>query len=209
MFSYFHYIPSNSPVRIILGLLLVLISFAFTTGAKAQSVTYDYNANTDFKKFKTYAWLAPGDSVLNRPDPQKLFGGYVEKAANEELKSRGLNLVKENPDAVLLFFTSSEEFIQYSESATLSVGVGVGVGYPGYYGGGYYVGGSVPVAGGKVTATVKADGSLGYSMYDNSTGKLVWTGKVEKKFKLSDDIAKMIEDYTIKIFKKYPVKKSR
>ena len=208
MFGYFHCIPSNSTVRIIFIFLLVLISFAFTTVIMAQSVTYDYNANTDFKKFKTYAWLAPGDSVLNRPDPQKLFGGYVEKAANEELKSRGLNLVKENPDAVLLFFTSSEEFIQYSESATLSVGVGVGVGYPGYYGGGYYVGGSVPVAGGKVTATVKEDGSLGYSMYDTSTGKLVWTGKVEKKFKLSDDIAKMIEDYTIKIFKKYPVKKS-
>jgi len=180
--------------------------FFFLNG-NAQSVTADYNANTDFTKYKTYAWLAPGDSVLNRPAPEKLFGGYIEKDANHELQSRGMKLVKENPDVVMMFFTSVEEFIKYSESATLSVGVGVGVGYPGYYGGGYYVGGSVPVAGGKVTATVKEDGSLGYSMYDTRTGKLVWTGKAQKQFKMSDDVAKIIEDYTIKIFKKYPVKK--
>ncbi len=183
--------------------------FSFFLPGNAQSVSSDYNTSTDFTKYKTYAWLAPGDSVLNRPDPFKLFGGYVEKAANQELTSRGLKLVKEKPDAVLMFFTSVEEFIHYSESATLSVGVGVGVGYPGYYGGGYYVGGSVPVAGGKVTATTKEDGSLGFSMYDTSTGKLVWNGKAEKQFKMSDDIAKIIEDYTRKIFKKSPIKKQK
>jgi len=175
----------------------------------AQSVSADFNTNTDFKKFKTYAWLAPGDSVLNRPAAEKLFGGYIEKAANDQLKSRGLKLVKEQPDLVLMFFTSVEEITTYSQSATLSVGVGVGVGYPGYYGGGYYVGGSVPVAGGKITATTKEDGSLAYSIYDTNTGKLVWTCKAEKQFKMSDDIAKIINDYTIKIFKKYPLKKNK
>jgi len=186
-----------------------LVFLFFFLSGNAQSVTADYNTNNDFTKYKTYAWLAPGDSVLNRPAKQKLFGGYIEKAANEELKGRGLKLVKEKPDLVMMFFTSVDEIITYSQSATLSVGVGVGVGYPGYYGGGYYVGGSVPVAGGKITSTTTEDGSLAYSMYDTSTGKLVWTGNAEKKFKPSDDIAKIIEDYTIKIFKKYPVKKSR
>lgn len=186
-----------------------LASIFFFLNGNAQSVTADFNTNTDFTKFKTYAWLAPGDSVLNRPAAEKLFGGYIEKAANQELTGRGLKLVKEQPDAVLMFFTSVEEFTQYSQSATLSVGVGVGVGYPGYYGGGYYVGASAPVAGGKITATTKEDGSLGYSMYDTKTGKLVWTAKAEKQFKMSDDIAKIIEDYTVKMFKKYPVKKSK
>lgn len=186
------------------------LAFIFLSlSGNAQSVTADFNSNNDFTKYKTYAWLAPGDSVLNRPAPEKLFGGYIEKAANEELKGRGLQLVKEQPDVVMMFFTSVEEIIKYSQSATLSVGVGVGVGYPGYYGGGYYVGGSVPVAGGKITATTKEDGSLAYSMYDTSTRKLVWTGKAQKQFKMSDDIAKIIQDYTVKIFKKYPVKKSR
>ena len=182
--------------------------FSYLTGY-AQSVSADFDTNTDFTKYKTYAWLAPGDSVLNRPAPEKLFGGYIEKYANEELQSRGLQLVKEHPDVVMMFFTSVEEFTQYSQSATLNVGVGVGVGYPGHYGGGYYVGGSAPVAGGEITATSKEDGSLGYSMYDTKTGKLVWTSKAEKQFNMSDDIANIIEDYTVKIFKKYPVKKSR
>jgi hypothetical protein len=196
---------SNTRLRAVSSLIFLF----FTITGVAQSVSSDFSTNTDFTKFKTYAWLAPGDSVLNRPSPQKLFGGYIEKAANQELQGRGLKLVKEQPDVVVMFFTSVEEFTQYSQSATLSVGVGVGVGYPGYYGGGYYVGASAPVAGGKVTATIKEDGSLGYSMYDTKTGKLVWTGKAEKQFKMSDDIAKIIQDYTIKIFKKYPVKKSK
>jgi uncharacterized protein DUF4136 len=186
-----------------------LVLFVHFHIGNAQSVSADFNTNTDFKKFKTYAWLAPGDSVLNRPAAAKLFGGYIEKAANDELKSRGLKLVKEQPDVVMMFYTSVEEFTKYSQSATLSVGVGVGVGGPGYYGGGYYVGGSVPVAGGKVTATTLEDGSLGYSMFDTSTGKVVWTCKAEKQFKMSDDIAKIINDYTVKIFKKYPLKKNK
>ena len=192
-----------------LSVFIVMCGVLISISTQAQSVKADFNTNTDFTKYKTYAWLAPGDSVLNRPAPQKLFGGYIEKAANQELKGRGLKLVKEQPDVVMMFFTSVEEITTYSQSATLSVGVGVGVGYPGYYGGGYYVGGSVPVAGGKITSTTKEDGSLAYSMYDTSTGKLVWTGNAEKKFKPSDDIAKIIEDYTIKIFKKLPIKKSR
>jgi len=190
-------------------LLLFIVGFMFFIPASAQKVQSDFNTNTDFSKFKTYAWLAPGDSVLNRADPRKLFGGYIEKDANHELQTRGMKLVKEQPDAIFIFYTSVEEITKYSQSPTLSVGVAVGVGYPGYYGPAYYAGGSVPVAGGKVTSTTEEDGTLGYSMYDAKTGKLVWNASVDKTFKLSDDIAKIIEDYTIKIFKKYPVKKSK
>lgn len=190
-----------------LSLLLVVVSVMIVIPTKAQKVMSDFNTNTDFNKFKTYAWLAPGDSVLNRADPHKLFGGYIEKDANQELQSRGMKLVKEQPDAIFIFYTSVEEITKYSQSPTLSVGVGVGVGYPGYYGPAYYAGASVPVAGGKVTATTEEDGTLGYSMYDAKTGKLVWNASVNKTFKMSDDIAKIIADYTIKIFKKYPVKK--
>lgn len=182
--------------------------FFFLTG-NAQKVMFDYNTNTDFTKYKTYAWLAHNDSVLNRPAPEKLFGGYIEKDANQELKNRGMKLVSENPDAIFIFYTSVDEIVRYSQSPTLSVGVGVGVGFPGYFGPAYYAGGSAPVAGGKITETIEEDGTIGYSMYDARTGKLLWNGSISKTFKLSDDIAKIIEDYTIRIFTKYPVKKSR
>ncbi|MBP9924726.1 MAG: DUF4136 domain-containing protein [Cyclobacteriaceae bacterium] len=168
----------------------------------AQSVKTDYDTQTDFKKFKTYAWLAPGDSVLNRERLDKVYGGTITYAANQELKSRGLKIDTLQPDAIFVFYTSTDEIIQYSQSPTLSIGVGVA-------GPGYYVGGSAPVAGGKITETSMEDGSLKYSMYDTQTKKLVWSGSVEKTFNRADDIPKMLSDYTTRIFKKSPIKKKK
>lgn len=168
----------------------------------AQSVKTDYDTQTDFKKFKTYAWLAPGDSVLNRERLDKLYGGTITYVANQELKSRGLKQDTLRPDAIFVFYTSAEEIIQYSQSPTLSVGVGVA-------GPGYYMGGSAPVAGGKITATSMEDGTLKYSMYDTQTKKLVWSGSVEKTFSMADDIEKILADYTTRIFKKLPIKKKK
>ena len=166
----------------------------------AQSVVSDHSTSTDFKKFKTYAWLAPGDSVLNRYRSDKLYGGYIVYAANKELANRGLKVDTLRPDAIFVFYTSVEEITTYSQSAILSMGVGVA-------GPGYYVSGSAPVAGGKITASTEEDGMLKYVMYDTQTSDMVWTGMIEKRFKLTEDVEKIIGDYTIKIFKKYPMKK--
>jgi hypothetical protein len=179
-------------------LLLASIGILVST-LHAQSVASDQNTSTDFKKFKTYAWLAPGDSVLNRYRRDKLYGGYIVYAANKELASRGLKVDTLKPDAIFIFYTTVEEITTYSQSATLSMGVGVA-------GPGYYVSGYAPVAGGQITATTEEEGVLKFVMYDTETRKLVWSGMVEKTFKLTDDIEKIIGDYTIKIFKKYPVK---
>jgi hypothetical protein len=184
-----------------LSLILFLMVVVLSTG-NAQSVRMDYDTKTDFKKFKTYAWLAPGDSVLNRYRRDKLYGGTIMHIANQELKSRSMTMDTLKPDAIFMFFTSVEEIITYSQSPTLSVGVGVA-------GPGYYVAGSAPVAGGKITATTQEDGSLKFVMYDTQTGHLVWSGMVEKTFKLSDDVEKLIVDNTVKIFKKFPLKKSK
>lgn len=170
--------------------------------AHAQSVKSDYDTKADFKKFKTYAWLAPGDSVLNRYRKDKLYSGSITYAANQELKNRGLKMDTLNPDAVFLFFTSVEEITTYSQTPTLSVGVGVA-------GPGYYVAGSAPVAGGKIIATTEEDGILKFTMYDTQTRKQVWTGMANKTFKLTDDVQQLVMDYTAKIFKKFPVKPTR
>jgi hypothetical protein len=186
------------------GLLILAISISVLSSfaVQAQSVTADRDTQIDFKKFKTYAWLAPGDSVLNRARRDKLYGGYVMLAANQELNARGMKMDTLNPDAVFMFYTSVEEITKYSQSATLSIGVGVA-------GPGYYVGGSAPVAGGKITATTLEDGTLKFVMYDTETKRMAWSGMANKQFKMSDDVAKIIMEYTAKIFKKYPVKKNK
>lgn len=177
-----------------------MLSFPFS--GNAQKVTVDYDVKTDFSKYKTYAWLAPGDSVLNRYRNDKLYCGYLTHVANQALQSKGLKMDTVRPDVIFVFNTSVEEMTRYSESPTLSVGVGVG-------GPGYYVQGYAPVAGGKITATTEEDGVLSYDMYDTETRKLVWTGSADKTFKLSDDVEKIISDVTGKIFKKLPIKKQK
>jgi hypothetical protein len=173
-----------------------------TSNALAQSVKYDYNTNTDFTKYKTYAWLAPGDTVFNKYRTEKVYAGLITLSANEELAARGLKQVNENPDAIFIFYTSVEEFTKYSQGATLSMGVAVA-------GPGYYAAGSAPVAGGKITASTMEDGTLSYAMYDYKTTKLIWSGRVEKSFKPSDDVQKLITYNTTQIFKKLPIKKQK
>jgi hypothetical protein len=176
-------------------ILLIILYFP----GNAQKLISDHDTSLDFTKFKTYAWLAPGDSVLNRYRADKVYGGYITYAANLELKAKGLSIDTLKPDAIFVFNTQVDETVEYSQSPTLSVGVGVA-------GPGYYVGGSAPVAGGKITASTVEEGKLSYAMYDTRTGKLVWSASVEKSFKMSDDIEQIIGDYTKKIFKKLPIK---
>ena len=71
-------------VRWAFSSVFLLSSFA----SIAQTVIVDYNTTTDFTKYKTYAWLAPGDSVLNRYRDEKLYGGYIPYAANRELTTK-------------------------------------------------------------------------------------------------------------------------
>ncbi len=183
------------------GIAICLVALLCLSAiTNAQKITVDYDSKADFKSYRTYSWLAPGDSVLNRYRSEKLYGGYITYAANLELNSRGLKLDSLQPDVIFVFNTNVEEITKYSQSPTLSVGVGVG-------GPGYYVGGYAPVAGGNITATTKEDGILSYDMYDTRTGKLVWTASANKTFSMADDIQKMIGDITGRIFKKLPIKK--
>lgn len=180
---------------------LLLFLYVPLTGV-AQKISADYDTQVDFKKYKTFAWLAPGDSVLNRNRADKLYCGYITYSANKELFARGLKMDTLSPDLIFVFNTSVAEMTKYSQSPTLSVGVGVA-------GPGYYVGSSAPVAGGKITATTEEDGVLSYDMYDTNTKKLVWTGRADKTFLASDDVELIITDVTEKIFKKLPLKKVR
>ena len=179
--------------------LLFIALCAFFHKGNAQKIIADYDSRLDFKRFRTYSWLAPGDSVLNRYRSDKVFAGTITYAANQELKNKGMKIDTLKPDAIFVFETNVKDITIYTQGATLSMGVSA-------MGPGYYVNGSAPVAGGKITESTMEGGTLMYVMYDTSTGKLVWSGKVEKKFHMSDDIQRMINDYTKRIFKKLPIK---
>jgi len=179
-------------------LVIVLILFSFVIISNAQKVVSDHDRTADFSKYKTYAWIAPGDSVLNRYRNEKVYGGLITYLANQELKGRGMKPDTLNPDAIFVFDTQVESVTQYRQGAVLSVGVAVAG--PGYYAGGY-----APVAGGKITSSTSEDGMINYAMYDATSRQLLWSAHATRNFKMSDDIQKLIEESTKKIFKKFPM----
>ena len=139
-----------------------------------------------FRKYKTYAWVAPGDTVLTTRRDDKLFAGRIEHYTNEELKKKGMSAVTRKPDAVFMFDTQVEDRMKYEQAPTLYMGVGYG-------GPGYYVGGMAPVAGGQVTAVPYRKGTLIIEMFGTQTRQLVWRGWSQKSMENSDDLNNVIK----------------
>jgi hypothetical protein len=155
--------------------------------------------NIDFKKYKTYAWVSPGDTTISMRRDDKLFAGTIFLYSNEELRKKGMTMVKQRPDVVFMFDTQVDDRTRYTQSPTLSMGVGYG-------GPGYYVGGSAPIAGGQITAVPYQEGRLIIEMFDTQTRKLVWRGWAEKSIEGSSDVSNLIKWGVRDIFYKLPVK---
>jgi hypothetical protein len=179
--------PIKSRVFLLLSAACLLASCA--DGIHTSSWTAK---GANLKSYKSYAWIVPGDSTLGHRRDDKLYGGTIQYVADTELKAKGMTVDTQQPDAVFIFDTRLEDHVRYTQSPTVSVGVGVGS--PGYYGGpGYYVGGSVPVAGGEITADYFKQGTLVIEMYDLKTQKLLWRGWATKDIDNSTDM-----DYTLR-----------
>ncbi len=192
-------------IRLIPGIVF-LILLALLSGCSSGIHTSSWKAKgVDLKAYKSYAWVVPGDTTLGHRRDDKLYGGSIQYLADTELKAKGMTVDTQGPDAVFMFDTRLEDHVRYSQSPTVSVGFGVGA--PGYYGGpGYYMGGSVPVAGGEVTANYYKQGTLVIEMYDLKTQKLLWRGWAMKDLDYSTDM-----DYTLRkaihdIFVYLPIK---
>ncbi len=154
---------------------------------------------TDFRKYKTFAWVAPGDTVLTTRRDDKLFAGSIEYFTNEELKVKGMKVVTRKPDAVFMFDTQVQDRMKYEQAPTVYMGVGYG-------GPGYYVGGMVPVAGGQITAVPYMKGSLILEMWDTQTHQLVWRGWTEESINNSDDLNNVIKWAVKNMMRSLPVK---
>ena len=180
-------------------LISTLIGFLVISCSNEFHVKYDKDSSVDFQKYKTYAWAAPGDTTLTMKRNDKLFAGTIYLHSNEELKKKGMVRVTSKPDAVFMFDTQTEDRTKYTQAPTVSVGVGFG-------GPGYYVGGSVPVVGGQITATPYQDGRLIIEMFYARSHKLIWRGWGEKSIDSNADMDNAIKWVTKSILDKLPVK---
>ncbi|MFN8256798.1 MAG: DUF4136 domain-containing protein [Bacteroidales bacterium] len=184
--------------KIFLFASLILITALYGCAPQINSFS-DYNRTTNLKKYKSYAWVAPVDSSLVKQQIQGMYGDMIMNMSNEELKKKGMVLNIENPDAVFSVDLGATEKTVYSQAPSVSVGVGVG-------GPGYYVGGSVPVAGGEITENTVREAFLYIRMFDTKTGALLWTGGATKTMNNQGDPLQNFKTAINYIFRRLPVK---
>jgi hypothetical protein len=174
-------------IRIILpGLLLATAGFA-------QDVRYNYAADQDFSKYKTYKWV----QVKGADQLDQLADQQLKTAIDAELAKKGLTKTDgENAD---LFIGYQVSIGQEKQLTSYDTGWGMGPGWgSGWYGGG----------GGMTTATTSTIqiGQLDLDMYDPAAKQLVWRGtasktldpkaKPEKRQKnMQKGVAKLLKNY--------------
>ncbi|MFN8691260.1 MAG: DUF4136 domain-containing protein, partial [Cyclobacteriaceae bacterium] len=99
-----------------LGAVVCALVFA---GCGGGVQTYSSKSKgVDLKKYKTYAWVKPGDEQHESRADDKQYAALILQLANDELQKKGLVLDTEKPDAVFLFDTRVEDRVAYSQSPT-------------------------------------------------------------------------------------------
>ncbi len=136
-----------------------LIPFLFVVVACSTiKVTYDYDRETDFSKFKTYSF---SEETMNLGIDQ-LNRDRILKAVEIELAAKGFSK-SDNPDAIVDVYIKGQK-IQTATATT--------TGYGGRYRYGYGGGFSTT----QIDYNTYTEGTMFIILVDKSTQKVVWQG---------------------------------
>lgn len=170
---------------------IYLFMVAFATACSPIKVTYDYDKNTDFNKFKTYSYTEESTKLpigdLNRD--------RLMRAVDAELTARGLSK-SDSPDALIDLNVKAKE--RTEATATTSGG--------GMYRGRYGYGGGFSTT--NIDYNTYVDGTLFINLIDKVAEKVVWQGRGTKT--LDENASPEKKEANINtavkmIFAKYPV----
>lgn len=174
---------------LVIGLMLLL------GACSSVRVTYDYDKQADFTKYKTYAFT---EEALKIP-LDDLNRDRVIRAVESELAAKGFTK-SESPDALIDIHVKAEKRTEATATTT-------GPGGYGYYGRWGYGGGYATT---QVSYNDYIDGTMFVSMIDKSTEKIVWQGRGTKTIDEDASASKREQNinYAVKqIFSKYPPQK--
>jgi len=137
---------------------------AFGGFAVAQDTRYNFDAQADFSKYKTYKWV----EMKNADKPDDITARQIQESLDAELAKKGLT--KTSGDSADLFVGYQTAINKEKEVTSFDSGWGYGPGWR--YGG----------MGGMTTSTTSTlyIGSLAVDMYDAAKKQLVWRGVATK-----------------------------
>jgi hypothetical protein len=188
-----------------------LATFVCGGAATAQKVEIKTNQaeNTDFKGFKTYAWLPPvpvvknvaPDAVTNPTLSEEALMPALVAAVDRELAARGISKAP---------FDTADLHVAYFAALT----IGFNQSYLGeHYG--YITGWASPIPIGLAPTTnvnVYEKGTVLVDIVDRAANKAVWRGTALTRIAQEHSVEKRIErinDAAKRMFEKYPVKPSK
>jgi hypothetical protein len=163
--------------------------------AVAQDVRYNFDANADFTRFKTYKWV----SIKNASQVDELTARQITSTIDTELAKKGLT--KTDADSADLYIGYQTTIGSEQQLNAYSTGWGYGPGWgPGWYGG------MSPTMTTVTTDTIYT-GQLDLDMYEAAKKQLVWRGIATKTInpgakpdKRQKNLTKGVE----KLLKNYP-----
>ena len=162
--------------------------------AFAQDVRYNFAAQADFSKFKTYRWVG----IKDVQPPDQITDQQIKGAIDTELAKKGLTRTDTDNADLLIGYqvsTGSEKQITMYDTGW---GYGPGWGY-GWYGGG----GGITTG---QTSTI-VTGQIDLDMYDPAQKMLVWRGTASKTLDMKakpEKRMKNLQKGAAKLLKNYP-----
>jgi uncharacterized protein DUF4136 len=191
---------------VILSVALAGLTLAGAADAQKVEIKTNQAPNTDFKVFKTYAWLPPvpvvknvaPDAVTNPTLSEEALMPALVAAVDRELAARGFTKAPaESADLHVAYF------------AALSVGFNQS--YLGeHYG--YITGWASPIPIGLAPTTnvnVYEKGTVLVDLVDRAANKAIWRGTALTRIAQEHSVDKRIErinDAVKRMFEKYPIK---
>ena len=166
---------------------LYILLIAIVSGCSTVKVTFDYDKEADFARYKTYAF---GDLVKELPVGD-LNRDRVLKAIENEMQQKGFTK-SDSPDIIIDAHIKTQQKVTATANTT-----GTGWGYR--YGGGFSTT--------QVTYNEYTDGTLFIVFVDTKIEKIVWEGIGTKTLdeNLKPDKREEAINYSIKsILDKYP-----
>jgi Domain of unknown function (DUF4136) len=185
------------------------LAFVFLLASCASTAHIEKDDNTDFRKYKTFAWIdKDGEGKHDRNKTNDLTERKVCEAVNKELeKSAGWRESKNSPDVLLSYDVLVEKSVEqrsdpvYSRSFTRTyfnpyTRRFINVYYPSQFMG--YDNYDVPSREGTVTIT----------MIDAQTEKTVWQGWTTDHVDSKNMTSKEIQNGVKAIFRKFDIAKN-
>jgi hypothetical protein len=171
----------------------IVLIFVISTGCSSSvKITWDYDKNADFKKYKSYNFA----QSVNHSRLKSVSKELIESAVTREMDARGYR--KSNSLAIDLWidlFIAFDKTMMTTETNDQIVGM-----RPYRYGGGF--------SNSFTDQHTFVEGTLVIDMIDGKTNEIIWEGRAVTSIRdeqPDDSKEKLINDVVTKIFKKYPV----